>query len=323
MSAPVLPFDESLRDAAVAWHVRLSSDVADGDDWLAFEAWLAASPHHLEAFEAVEGLWDALSKITPAPTVLAFKPKSRNRPGVWWSAIAASLVAAVVVGATLWTRQPTPETFQTAKGETRVITLSDGSRITLNGGSRLSASLGRHERRVVMADAEAVFDVAKDPDRPFLIEAGDREIRVVGTEFNVLHHGGEVQVTVRRGIVEVRPGDTPQAPPLARLQKGQSLVHREGLPGDRILTADPEVAFAWTTGRLVFQGKRLEDVAGTLNRYVSVPIVVLPSARDIPVTATLDLSDEDQMLQSLSTFLPVQSRRNGSRIELELRRPAR
>ncbi len=323
MSAPALPPEESLRDAAVAWHVRLSSDAADGDDWLAFEVWLAASPNHHEAYEAVEGLWADLDQITLAPTVLPFKQKTRRRPGAWWGAIAASLVAAVVVGATLWTSQPTTETFETAKGEPRVISLSDGTRITLNGGSRLTATLGRHERRVVMADAEAVFDVAKDPTRPFLIDAGDREIRVVGTEFNVLHHAGEVQVTVRRGIVEVRPGDAPRAPPLARLQKGQSLIHREGVPGDRILAVDPEAALAWTTGRLVFRGDRLADVARTLNRYVSIPISVAPNARDIPVTATLNLSDEDQMLQSLASFLPVQSRRIGSSIELELRRPAR
>ena len=73
----------------------------------------------------------------------------------------------------------------------------------------------------------------------------------------------------------------------------------------------------------MFRGDRLADVARTLNRYVSIPISVAPNARDIPVTATLNLSDEDQMLQSLASFLPVQSRRIGSSIELELRRPAR
>ena len=323
MSAPTKPSEESLRDAAVAWHVRLSSDAVEGDDWLAFETWLAESPDHLEAYEAVEGLWAALDQVTPAPSVLPFRSKPKRRPGAWWGAIAASLVAAVVVGATLWTGQPTTESYETARGAPRVISLADGSRITLNGGSRLSATLGHHERRVVMADAEAIFDVAKDPSRPFLIEAGDREIRVVGTEFNVLHHAGEVRVTVRRGIVEVRPGGAPQSPPLARLQKGQSFSHRQGQPGDRILVADPETAFAWTSGRLVFRGESLADVAATLNRYVSVPIVVSPNARDLPVTATLNLGDEDEMLQSLSAFLPVQSRRAGSSIELELRRPAR
>lgn len=325
MNAPTdrQPPEASLRDAAVAWHVRLSSDLASAEDWLAFEVWIAASPSNLEAYEVVEALWTDLDQITLAPSVVGFKPRTRHRSGVWWGAIAASLVAAVVIGGTVWTNQPTTQTFATARGQPRVIALSDGSQITLNGGSRLSATLGRRERRVIMADAEAVFDVAKDPARPFLIEAGDRQIRVVGTEFNVLHHAGEVRVTVRRGIVEVRPGADPQASPIARLQKGQGLIHREGETGDRVLAVDPDVAFAWTGGRLVFRGERLADVAQTLNRYVSIPIVVSPEAQGLAVTATLSLGDEDQLLKSLSAFLPVQSRRTGAGIELGLRRPAR
>jgi transmembrane sensor len=201
-----------------------------------------------------------------------------------------------------------------------VVTLADGTHITLNGASRLSASLGRRERRVVMADAEAVFDVAKDPGRPFYIDAGDREIRVVGTEFNVLHHAGEVRVTVRRGVVEVRPADEPQAPPVARLVKGQALAHREGQPRDVVSAADPDAALAWTEGRLVFQGERLADVATTLNRYVRTPIEVAPEVRDTPVRATLVIGPEADMLASLGAFLPVQSQRRGDRVYVSLRR---
>ena len=117
MSAPVdhQPPDETLRDAAVGWHVRLSSDVADPDDWLAFEIWLAESPNNLPAYEAVEALWSDLDQITLAPNVVVFKPQSQRPPGVLWGAIAASLLAAVVVGATVWTSQPATQTFETAR----------------------------------------------------------------------------------------------------------------------------------------------------------------------------------------------------------------
>lgn len=325
MSAPYdnLPPDEALREQAVAWHVRLSSDAAEGDDWLAFEDWLAQSPQHLRAYESVEAVWSDLDQVTPAPTVVAFKPRAVQRPLAWMGAIAASLVAAVVIAVSLGSGQPPTETFRTAQGERRIVALSDGSHITLNGGSSLTATLGRRERRVVMADAEAVFDIAKDPKRPFLIQAGDREVRVVGTEFNVLHHAGEVRVTVRRGVVEVRPAGHPAAPPVARLVKGQGLTHRVDQAGDSVTTADPDAAFAWTEGRLVFHGETLAEVAKTLNRYVATPIEVAPDARAVPVTAILNLGPEDEMLRTLTAFLPVQSQRSGDSIRLSLRRGAR
>jgi transmembrane sensor len=201
-----------------------------------------------------------------------------------------------------------------------VVALADGTKIIMNGGSHLTATLGRRERRVVMADAEAVFDVAKDPARPFLIEAGDREIRVVGTEFNVLHHDGEVSVAVRRGIVEVRPAGAPEGRPLARLTKGQSLTHHKGKTPDTVSTVDPDAALAWTTGRLVFQGERLADVAVTLSRYADRPILVTPDAREMRVTAVLNIGPQDAMLTSLSQFLPVDVERRPDSVRLSTRR---
>ena len=174
-----------------------------------------------------------------------------------------------------------------------------------------------------MADAEAVFDVAHDPSRPFLIQASDRQIRVVGTNFNVLNHNGDVRVTVRRGIVEVRPADQPKSAPIARLTAGQGLSHRVGQVGDRVAADDPEVAFAWTEGRLIFRDQPLEDVASVLNRYADTPIVVAPDAREVRVTAVLTLDREDAMLRRLSEFLPVDVRRTPTSVEIGSARPGR
>jgi transmembrane sensor len=336
------PIPDAVRERAAAWCVRLGSDEADDADWLAFETWLAENPVHLQAYEAVEQLWsdlDALKPVAAAPqaapqaagelaaTVIPLTPRPRptRRPPAWMGAVAASLLAIIVIGGTFggvsyWAGRPKTEAFDTAMGQRRVVTLADGTHITLNGDSHLTATLGRHERRVVMASAEAVFDVAKDPDRPFFIEAGDREIRVVGTEFNVLHQGGDVKVTVRRGVVEVRPKGAPGAQPLARLTKGQALSHRVGAGADAVAAADPDVAMAWTTGRLVFQGERLSDVAATLARYGRRPIVVTPEARDMRVTASLNIGPEDEMLRALTAFLPVQIDRRTDSVRLSLRR---
>jgi transmembrane sensor len=314
------PTRETPRDAAAAWHVRLQSDGAQESDWLDFEAWLSAAPEHLEAYDAVESLWADLDEanIEPSDNVTPLRRRTATRPPAWM-AMAASLVVAAGAGLIVWNMPGPLQTYETKPGETRTVTLADGSTVTLNSGSHIGVRMSPRERRVEMADAEAVFDVAHNPNRPFLIEAGDRQIRVVGTQFNVLHHDGDVAVTVNRGIVEVRPNDQTSGPALARLEKGQSLSHREGETADKIALADPKTAMAWTEGRLVFQGERLDQVVRTLNRYVATPIVVDRAAAGLPVTATLTIGPEDQMLDSLAAFLPVEFRRQTDRVRVSLR----
>jgi len=318
-----LPTHETPRDAAVAWHVRLQSDAATGDDWLAFEDWLSAAPEHQAAYDEVEALWSILDEATPEPVaagnvtpLMRRKPVTRRWAGV---GIAASLALATAVGLGVWYTPGPPQTYDTAPGERRTVALADGSTITLNGGSHVSVRMDRRERHVEMADAEAVFDVAKDPDRPFIIEAGERQIRVVGTHFNVLRRDDETTVTVNRGVVEVRPGGAKGGPPLARLQKGQTLSHHTGPGVDTVRAADPAAAMAWTEGRLVFQGERLDAVAKTMNRYVRKPIVVDPRAAALPVTATLTIGPETQMVDALAAFLPVLFHDEGDRVRASLR----
>jgi len=318
--------EAALRERAAEWCVRLSSDAAVERDWLDFEAWLSQSPDHLRAYEAAEAVWGALDAGAPTPAagkVVALRPRPR-RPAVWIGAVAASLVVvAVALGVMLRIDHPSTETYQTARGERRVVVLADGSRVTLNGGSQITVRLGRRERDVVMAEAEAAFDVAKDPARPFVIQAGDRQIRVVGTEFNVLRHAGLVRVAVRRGIVEVRPGADGKAAPVARLHASQGLTHREGAAADKIAAADTQAAFAWTQGRMLFRNERLEDVALTLDRYVDKPIVVDPNARNIRVTAMLTIEDGDTMTRRLSEFLPIEVRPQAGALRMSLRQGAR
>ena len=152
-----------LREQAADWHVRLGSDLAGDADWLAFEAWLAESPAHGRAYDGVEALWSALDELPSSAMSNLRTLRTRPRLEVWLGLAAAGLVAALALAFTLMGPSHL-DSYVTARGEQRQIALADGSRLVLNGGSRLTVRLSRHERRVVMADAEALFDVAKDPD---------------------------------------------------------------------------------------------------------------------------------------------------------------
>jgi len=311
--------EERARAEAVAWQVRLASELANDADWLALEAWLDADPLNAAAFERVERVWSAFED----PAVPA-RPGARARPfanALGWSGalLAASLALVALVWAFNRSGDPPAETqlYATAKGATRQIALADGSRVRLNSGSRISVRMSSRERRVRLLDGEAAFEVAKNARRPFFVEAADREVRVVGTEFDVLSYGGLTRVAVRRGIVAVRSADG--AATAATLVAGQVLEHRQGAMQDLILTTSPEGAFAWTEGRLVYENRRLDEVAADLNRYLAVPIVVAPDARDLRLTAVMSLESEETILSHLTAFLPLRAQRQGDVVRLSRR----
>lgn len=312
-------------DQAAEWLVRVQSDAATGADWLALEAWLAQSEEHRTAFERVEllasGVEDHRREIAAGldpdePTVGVVDLAARRRPTrrgwlVGAGAIAATLVAGVL-GVSLLSG-PKTTIYQTAPGQTRTLELADGSSVGLNGASRIAVTMTRGERRVTMADAEAAFDVARDPGRPFVINAGDHEIRVVGTEFNVREDARGLMVTVRRGVVDVR---APGSAAAARLTAGQQLFDPAGALGPIVREADADDAFAWTQRRLVVRDGRLEDVVTDLNRQLPTPMRVDGPARDLRFSGVLVLDDQDAVVRRLEDFLPVKAARSGEEIRL-------
>ena len=310
--------DGRVAEEAARWFARLQGEAATGDDWLAFERWLQSSPAHAKAYDRLEGLWVDL-EYAPVVRDLGGRPllaarrraPSRSlirKPGrrAWMAAgaaIAAGLVVAVGVG--LWSPGVATQTFETAPGQTRDITLADGTRVRLNAASKISVSLGRDSRRVQMADAEAVFDVTHDAKRPFLIGVGDRQVRVVGTEFNLRHRADLVDLTVRRGTVEVRPADALEAQP-TRVTVGQELTHVAGQVGSILKVADPDQVFAWTNGQLIYRDQPMSDVAADLTRRFGKPVRIADArTAALRFSGVLVTDSEPAVLRRLEAYAPV------------------
>ncbi len=308
---------DATRDAAADWLMRMRAPQADETDWLAFEAWLEASPDHAAAYDAAMALWEELDAAGPAIKI-ALDPHGpsarRQRPppplgaSRRWTMAAGLAAAALVVAVVPWRDITAPTTvYATGKGERRTVTLADGTRIDLNAGSKISVKLGSRERRVVMEDAEAVFDVTKDPKRPFVIASGDRTVRVVGTQFDVRRRDGRIAVTVARGIVEVRPaaGAAGQA---VRLTPGLRLDHVEGAAHSELSKVTPQEVFDWRTGRLVYRDRPLEEVVADLNRYTETPLK-LADARtgQIKFSGVLVLDDHQAVVRRLVMLAPITS----------------
>lgn len=318
---------DSVHDQAIAWLMRVESDQASEADWLGLEAWLAQAPEHRDAFEALEVMSSAipddaaaiaplLDDDAPREGVLDMIARGRVSRRGWMaagiSAAAAVLVATVGFGIL---GQASTSTYETARGETRTVRLEDGSVIGLNGASRIRVRFERGQRRVFMDNAEAAFDVAHDPSRPFVIEAGDQRVQVVGTEFNVRNAPDAVTVTVRRGVVKV----SGPSGPAERLTVGMQLVHRAGAAGSAVGRVAPDDAFAWKTGRIVSRDQRLEDIVADLNRRLPTPITVAGPAKDLRFTGVLVVDDESRVLAAIEAYLPVRATRESGAIRLESR----
>ena len=309
MNGQDLETRETLRDEAVAWLVRVQSDAATAEDWSALTDWLEGSEDRLAAFEDAELIVADLESrkaeiaeaLAPAaPNVVAFRPKRAPARGVWIGGAIAASLAVLVGGPALWkSAQGDLVTYETKPGETRRVDLADGTRITLDGGSRLSVRLGWRERRVEMGLAQASFDVAKDPSRPFVIGVGDERVRVVGTEFNIRHDARSVRVSVRRGIVEVAQRDGKGGPP-ARLTVGQELRHVQGASGSQLRRVEPDAAFAWSRGQLVADGETLGDIVSDLNRRFPTPIRIAPRAALKRFSGVIALDDQEAAVRVLA-----------------------
>jgi transmembrane sensor len=312
MTEPV--HQDPIQQAATDWFAKLQGDAAL-EDWTAFQTWLEADPAHAAAYDVVEAMWVDLEdlpandiEIAPAleaPFAANVAPLRRRAPNTMRRNLltglgVAAAAAVVALAVTPQLTRPTFTDYSTGRGETREVALADGSRLTLGGDTTLRVHLGRKQRDVTLVDGEASFDVAHMENRPFVVAVGQREVRVLGTEFNILSHADRLAVTVRRGLVAVSGGQEGTV----RLAKGQQLVQAPGA-ATKMRNTNPDIAFAWKSGKLIYDRTPLVDVATDLNRYVDTPIRVDPSAASVTVSGVLLVDEESAMVRRLEMFAPI------------------
>ena len=314
-------------ETAIDRLVRLQGEAVTEADWRAFDAWLTASPANAEAYDAALAFDQRLDldarlaeRAPTAETPVSNVVPLRQTRRVWvWSA-GAAIAAAFVAGAVLMPASGLmgghETTYTTGVGERKTIALEDGTRIELNAASHMTVRFERKARHVTLGDAQAFFDVAKDPGRPFLIEAGDTQVRVVGTAFDVRHRDGQVAVAVQRGVVEVRPSD---ATPF-RLRPGQGLSHAEGQADSRLATVAVDEISGWRQGRLIYRDQPLSQIVGDLNRLFPRPMKLADAkAADMRLSGVLIVDEQDAMVGRLSHLLPVRTTTTNDAIVIRAR----
>lgn len=298
------------------WVVRLANDV-DQDTALDFDRWLDASVDHARAFDAVLNTSLSYSRHREALAELGSE-RRRSAPQRRWMLAAGGAIAAAALAAILVVPQisrQSVQVFETAHGERRQLTLADGTSLHLNGATHLSVRFDGEARKVVLDRGEVVFDVVHNADRPFFVTAGDRTVRVVGTQFDVRRISGNVSVTVSRGAVEVRPNSGPGA--TYRLHPGQKLDHFEGQSEVKVSAVEPAEVMGWRSGRLVLRDKALSDVVDDLNQQFAIPLRIEdPALAALPVSGVLVLDAQDAVIRRLALLAPVRAVRSDAGIVL-------
>lgn len=296
-------------EEAGEWLLRLQAGELPREERAAFVDWLRESPVHvaemlriasvhgaLEHFERWAGLSTNGSENSDTVVVLPTAsgvpeaesksvpfnaPGTKKRSVVVWS-IAATL-ACIAVAVAWLIPALRGHVIETERGERREVALADGSVVQIDPETRLRVKLEEHSRQIFLDTGRALFRVAKNPARPFLVHADATTVRAVGTAFGVERHKEGVVVTVAEGKVAVEGALPVNAlPPSGEAPNGKGilLVANEQVtvqpaaPASRVRKVDSERELAWADGRLVFDDTPVAEVVAQFNRYNSIQIQV-------------------------------------------------
>ncbi len=299
----------SVEEAAI-WHAKLMSGAMTVDERAALARWLEAAEANFAAFERLEGTLSATD--ASAQTILSEKFENelydevQNSTAWRVPALAASIAFAfLTLSATIffnYSSRPEALTYATAVGETRSVNLDDGSIINMNTDTALVVEYTRSERVISFDEGEAIFNVERNKDKPFIVELPVVEITVTGTTFNVLSSKKDTEIFVVSGTVQVKP-ISDQALTLS----GGDSIHING-NGDAgaITPFDPIDTLAWTTGKLRFTQAPLHEVVEELNRYFNKKIILQDASLSmLPVTGEFDATDQTAAIDAITLIFDL------------------
>ena len=317
-------------DEAARWFVMMREPDVMQDDRTAFADWMRASPAHVGAYLEVARLWsDAAridSDISAMPEVdqptnvtqLTVHREASPRPQrstKSYRVLLAACIAGVCIlaGGIAWYANSAP-TYVTHIGEQRVITLEDGSTVKVNSRSRVEVRLSAHTREISLIEGQALFEVAHDPSRPFVVRSGDVAVRAIGTQFDVNRRQSGTVVTVIEGRVSVAPIQPKSA---VFVSGGEQVrVERSGKV-EAPIQVNTSSATSWLQQELRFDDQPLSDVIEEFNRYSRTPLVLSdPSLGNVRINAVFHTTNSDSLLRFVSRLPGVSVERSEKEIRI-------
>lgn len=288
--------DDPIWAEALDWLLKVRTAPDDEALQLALANWLSTSAAHARAYRKAERVWLLSGGLefprATSPAVLPPIPMKRR----WRRSLAAGALAASITLLALPVGWMLSADEATDVGEHRSLVLEDGSRVELDSGSAIDVHFSPTGRDITLRRGQAFFQVSHDSARPFRVLAGEVEVTVTGTAFDVSLTPHQVAIAVDHGSVQVSNGRG--AKPLALLGAGERLrvgdeaaPMRDRLPGDQIA--------AWRKWHLLVNDRPLSEVVEELRRYQPGLIVLNDKTlAERRITAVLDLRSPQAALQA-------------------------
>lgn len=333
---------------AAEWLLSLNASELTRSERLELIAWLRESPLHVAEMLRVAGAhkrlaefndWARISPADPSdfnvevltlpetgPRTAAPLTKITATAAGWGAAVAkprfrlGAIAASVLALAAVihWAAKNLDGADDTSSP--RLMTLQDGTQVRLAPRSRLEVHFKAHERDVVLAQGDALFTVAKDPARPFIVQTGRTRVRAVGTVFGIEREGTSVIVTVQEGRIAVTnswpapfsPDETGAGtiptPEISEISLGagqQVTVPSAGAAG-AVRKVDSRRELAWADGRLIFDNESVAQVVRRFNHFNRVQLRVDDAElAGRPVTAVFNANDPQAFLVFLESVANV------------------
>lgn len=301
--------------------------------------WQARSAAHRLAFERCTDVWEEVKGVSVAD---AFASAAANRadeggksgkskPRWPLLSVAAVLALCAALVAQRWWGA---DVYATKIGEQQMVLLDDGTRLSLNTDTRVRVELGAHLRTVSVLAGEALFEVAKDAKRPFVVKVDGSEVEALGTVFSVRVSGNgtaaeALAVTLFEGEVSLRAvagsGSRRIAPSRSVLMHAGDRVRLvasasgPGAPSVPQLDRPPtEPLLAWKRSEAIFDGASLSEAVTEMNRYSRTPIVLAADATlsTLRVSGLYRTGDSAAFARAVAALHGLQLREHDGRMEL-------
>jgi transmembrane sensor len=261
--------ERRIEEEAVGWVIRLRD--ADEQGWAAFTDWLEADPRHAAAYDDA-AVADAEAEHLPAPEQAPMHPvrvseirTEEPRRGFRRSMFGWAAAASIVLSVGSLAGGESTYLVETGPGERRVVALEDGSRIRLNGGTRVELDEER-PRFAKLERGEALFEVVHDASRPFEVQVGATTLRDLGTVFNVVAEKERLEVAVSEGIVLYDPQGAAK-----KLTPGMAL-RKQGKAPAEVERISSEAVGGWRAGRLIYSAVHVAEIASDLSRNLGIKV---------------------------------------------------
>ena len=313
---------------------KLSGEISF-DEGEKLKVWLDEDNENQQIFDSYQATWNEMDRVKGKSSREVDMEWERLEKSIDFKAItpkaaerslfanvyryAAALLIIVLAGFTAYYFLYNQESEQlVAELQIQEVELSEGSKVTINSNSKLTyPKKFEKDKRVVALSGEAFFEVAKDPNRPFIINAGEIRVEVLGTSFNVKAHEthDNIEVTVSSGKVAVYRTNNPDERVI--LIKGQKAIFYKSTTKIEASINDNINFNAWKTKQIIFEDTTMPDVVRIINEIYKSDLKLVGGQLDeCPVTTTFDNQSLESILNVLESTLDLKIEQKGEGHEI-------